>query len=91
MHYSISVFYQDGEKRAKVTLVTPKYEFALVLPYDDLRTWEGRELIWAWAMGIFTIPASDLLLEVVDRLFDCLDQSYPVKDATLYRPRLRLW
>jgi len=91
MHYAISVFHQDGEKRAKLTLVTPKYEFALVLPYGDLRTSEGRELIWAWAMGIFTIPASDLPLELVDRLFECLDQSYPVKDAALYRPRLRLW
>jgi len=84
MHYAISVFHQDGEKRAKLTLVTPKYEFALVLPYGDLRTSEGRELIWAWAVGIFTIPASALPLELVDRvelvdrLFECLDQSYPV-------------
>jgi len=37
MRYAISVFHQDGEKRAKLTLVTPKYEFALVLPYGDLR------------------------------------------------------
>jgi len=86
MHYAISVFHQDGEKRAKLTLVTPKYEFALVLPYGDLRTSEGRELIWAWAMGIFTIPASDLPqmtrsarpVELVDRLFEYLDQSYPL-------------
>lgn len=93
MHYAISVFHQDGEKRAKLTLVTPKYEFALVLPYGDLRTSEGRELIWAWAVGIFTIPASALPLELVDRvelvdrLFECLDQSYPVKDAAFNETR----
>ena len=63
MHYAISVFHQDGEKRAKLTLVTPKYEFALVLPYSDLRTSEGRELIWAWVAGIFTIPVDLLELQ----------------------------
>ena len=68
MHYAISVFHQDGEKRAKLTLGTPKYEFALVLPYSDLRTSEGRELIWSWIKGIVTIPASALPLELVDRL-----------------------
>jgi len=91
MHYAISVFHQDGEKRAKLTLVTPKYEFALVLPYGDLRTSEGRELIWAWGTGIFTIPGAGVPLDLLDRLFDHLDQAFPVVNENLRRPKLRIW
>lgn len=77
--------------RARITLGGDRYEFSMLMPWDDLRDVRGREIVTAWALGLFTMVGSGINHRVVDELLDHLDQRFPVEKPIFRRPKLRLW
>lgn len=72
-----SVVFGEG-RRARLTVGNQRYSFDMTIGWDDLRTAEGREKIYLWAVSVASIPESGISLQIVEQLLEFLDQQYPI-------------
>jgi hypothetical protein len=91
MFFAVESVPANGEYRVRITVGADQYEFSLLIPWSDLRNPRGRELVTAWAIGLFTAPGSGISHELVQGLLDYLDERFPIERPLFRRPRLRLW
>jgi len=83
---------EDVEKgRKKIALGTAEVEFALFIDERKLLDPHAREMITAWALGLFSCPGAQISKQTVDGLFDFLEDNWPLQRPLFPRPKLRLW
>lgn len=69
----------DGLPLVRITLGARARTFTLSMPWSELRTPEGRDLIGAWATTLIALPGSGIELHEIERLMDFLDEHYPIQ------------
>ncbi|MBC7077216.1 MAG: hypothetical protein H5T92_02735 [Synergistales bacterium] len=81
----------QAEGRLRIAMGTPEHEFAVLVNPEKMTDPRVREMITAWALGIFSCPQAGISRTTVDDLLDHLEERYPIQRPLFPRPKLRLW
>lgn len=77
--------------RVRITMGSDLRTFSLSLPWTELRTQEGKELVASWATTLIALPGSGIEAHEVERLLDFIEERYSPTMRPTEKRRKRLW
>jgi len=77
--------------KMQIVLGNEHQEFVLRIRGTDLFDRRKREMVNAWALGIYTCPYANVSHKTVQELLDYLEREFPLERMLFPRPKIRLW
>lgn len=81
----------SDQKKINITLGTDSHEFTLRLSKLAIYDQKTREMISAWALGLYTCPQANISHRTVEEMLDHLEREFPLERTLFPKPKLRLW
>lgn len=81
----------NGLPRVRITIGSDLRTFSLSLPWADLKTRDGKELVAAWATTLIALPSSGIEAHEIESLLDFIEQQYPQPTRPVRDGRKRVW
>lgn len=78
-------------KRLILALGNEDHEFAVRLNRLAIYDPKTREMINAWAIGIYTCPRANIAHRTIEEFLDHLEKEFPMERSLFPRPKIRQW
>lgn len=80
----------DGDK-VRLTIGNYRYYFCFTLKQTEIKSYKGKEKVYAWLTGVIMIPGIDLSFSEAEALLDEIDTLFPTTKTGLKKPKFRLF